>query len=648
MRSRSDVGRSLTAIGVLLESTGKTDQAVAAYREAERRLAAPAGPGPGAAVRAALAACRSRLGWLLKETGHTADALAIFRLARADQEVLAGAAGATDGARNDLATTVNRLGVVLTETGKAGGGRGRVPRGAGDPTSAGPTTTPPSPTSAAAWRRATTTSASCWRRRASRRRRRPSTARRWRSSRSWPTTIPPSPSSAAGWRSATTTSAICWRRRASRRRRRPSTARRWRSSRSWPTTTPPSPISVSAWRSSHINLGDSAVGTGKAPEAEAEYRQALAIQQKLADDNPAVTEFRSSWPTATTTSASCWRETGKASEAEAEYREALAIQRKLADDNPAVTDFRSRLAHSHHNLGDLLSLTGKASEAEAEYRAALAIQRKLADDNPAVTDFRSSLAAPTTTSASCSCRRASRRRPRPSTAQRWRSIRSWPRPTPPSHPTGPVWPTPRLTWPPPTCRWAATPRPGRRPSRPWRCWRHCSSGSPGQSSYRAVLGEALLRRGQARLAGGDPAGAASDWRADGGHLRENAAGSPNGLPRGVLPRDAGGRGRSGRLRVPAGEGPIEAGRAMDILRRAVAMGFRSADRYRVEPALGPLRDREDFRLLMMDLAMPDRPVRAVSTAGPCRCARGWYYLKMTGVRSGFRRPNDDGPLRERW
>ena len=46
----------------------------------------------------------------------------------------------------------------------------------------------------------------------------------------------------------------------------------------------------------------------------------------------------------------CWR-TGKSSEAEAEYRKALAIQQKLADDNPAVADFRSRLASSHNNLG---------------------------------------------------------------------------------------------------------------------------------------------------------------------------------------------------------------------------------------------------------------------------------------------------------
>ena len=133
--------------------------------------------------------------------------------------------------------------------------------------------------------------------------------------------------------------------------------------------------------------------TGKTSEAEAEYRKALAIQQKLADDNPAVTDFRSSLAISHNILGNLLAVTGRSSEAEAEYRKALAIQQKLADDNPAVTEFRNRLAISHNNLGNLLSDTGKPSEAEAEYRKALAIHQKLADDNPAVTEFRGFLAA---------------------------------------------------------------------------------------------------------------------------------------------------------------------------------------------------------------------------------------------------------------
>ena len=49
---------------------------------------------------------------------------------------------------------------------------------------------------------------------------------------------------------------------------------------------------------------------------------------------------------------------------------------------------------------------------------------------------------------------------------------------------------------------------------------------------------------------------------------------------------------------------------MNDLRRAFAMGYRSPAVYGYEPALGPLRGRGDFRLLMMDLAMPADPFAA--------------------------------------
>ena len=46
----------------------------------------------------------------------------------------------------------------------------------------------------------------------------------------------------------------------------------------------------------------------------------------------------------------------------------------MADDNPAVSEFRNSLTLSHNNLDWLLQQTGKAVEAEAEYRKALEIQ----------------------------------------------------------------------------------------------------------------------------------------------------------------------------------------------------------------------------------------------------------------------------------
>jgi hypothetical protein len=53
------VGRSLTAVAWLLSFTGKNVEALAVYRRAESLLAGLMGCDP--AVRAALAACRTRM-----------------------------------------------------------------------------------------------------------------------------------------------------------------------------------------------------------------------------------------------------------------------------------------------------------------------------------------------------------------------------------------------------------------------------------------------------------------------------------------------------------------------------------------------------------------------------------------------------------
>ena len=83
------------------------------------------------------------------------------------------------------------------------------------------------------------------------------TAWRGPTRRRWPRPPGRRPRPGATWRTRSAGSASCWRTRASRRRRRPSTARPWRSA------------------------------------------------QKLADDNPAVTDSATAWRTATTTSACC-------------------------------------------------------------------------------------------------------------------------------------------------------------------------------------------------------------------------------------------------------------------------------------------------------------------------------------------------------
>jgi eukaryotic-like serine/threonine-protein kinase len=131
---------------------------------------------------------------------------------------------------------------------------------------------------------------------------------------------------------------------------------------------------------------------------------------------------------------------------------------------------------------------------------------------------------------------------------------------------------------------------------------------PRSVNARGRLGASLLRAGQARQALGDHAGAA-------GNLRQAIA-TYEAIPQ----RDPdtaffegcchaqlsvlAGREGSG---VSAAEGETEATAAIRSLREAVRFGYDDATEYRTDTALDPLRDRPDFRLLMLDLAFPKDP-----------------------------------------
>jgi hypothetical protein len=131
---------------------------------------------------------------------------------------------------------------------------------------------------------------------------------------------------------------------------------------------------------------------------------------------------------------------------------------------------------------------------------------------------------------------------------------------------------------------------------------------PLVTAYRGGLATTELRTGQVLLDARDPSGAAAAWRraialfggleppeGDQAFFRSCCHAGLAGLA---------GRPGSG---VSAGEGQAESDRAMSWVRRAVALGYRNPDAYRTETALDPIRDRPDFRLLMMDLAMPAEP-----------------------------------------
>jgi eukaryotic-like serine/threonine-protein kinase len=293
--------------------------------------------------------------------------------------------------------------------------------------------------------------------------------------------------------------------------------------------------------------------------AVAEHRTALEIRQKLADDNPAVTEFRSDLAQSYNNLGWLLSNTGQPAAAEVEYRKALVLQQKLADDNPAVAELRHTLANSRNNFGLLLADTGRPAAAEAEYRKTLAIYQKLSDDNPAIIDYSRGLtyglinlgnllADTGHASAAIDCFARSRDILHALVKQ-----------------------------------------------------------SPTVEDNRFGLAFSLSGLGRARRRTGDHRAAAAD-------LRRAIA-----LREGLAAVDAGGRYDLARNHAllaalaaektsglaPA-EAPAESDRAMEVLKRVVAEGYR-APRMCTEPDFDTLRRRDDFRVLLMDIAFPAEP-----------------------------------------
>jgi tetratricopeptide (TPR) repeat protein/tRNA A-37 threonylcarbamoyl transferase component Bud32 len=143
---------------------------------------------------------------------------------------------------------------------------------------------------------------------------------------------------------------------------------------------------------SHNNVGTVLLRTGKPEEALSEWRRALAINQKLADAYPAVAEFQSALAGTHNNIGDLLSQTGQLAEVLQAYQKVLVIRQKLADANPAVTDLQSEVATSHSSIGYVLSQMGKPTQALAAHEEALAIRQKLVDANPAVTKFQRTLA----------------------------------------------------------------------------------------------------------------------------------------------------------------------------------------------------------------------------------------------------------------
>jgi serine/threonine-protein kinase len=307
-------------------------------------------------------------------------------------------------------------------------------------------------------------------------------------------------------------------------------------------------------------MGKLLVDTGKPVEAMASCERALAIQRMLAAAHPDVAQFQSDLAQGLDEMGRLLLMSGKPAEAVASYERALAIRKKLADANPSTILLQSDLATSYHEIGYMLELTRKSAEALTAFGQEQAILQKLAEADPNITEFQFQLGR-------CHdhigwvLRRTGR------------SAES------------------RVAY-----------------ERAIVIYRKLADVHPGVVRFRRRLATCLHNVGGLQAEAGRPAEAAAAIRQAVRILGRFVTWSPIDLYNLSC-----GHAQLARFAVTSGsgmtsaDGRAEADRAMQWLRSAIAAGYRNVALMQRDHDLDPLRPRDDFQALMMDLAMPDDP-----------------------------------------
>ena len=300
---------------------------------------------------------------------------------------------------------------------------------------------------------------------------------------------------------------------------------------------------------------------------------------------------------------------GRPSEAEAENRRALEIKQKLADDDPTITEFRNNLANSHISLGRFLASAGKpAGRGGRIPPGAWTSTRSWPPTAPPSPTSAITLQPATATStlpavAGGQAGGGGARAP----PRGWRFAASWPPTTPPSGHSAREPVRSRRTTSPAYSRSlgraeeARDGKPGRSPSR--NGWSRRTRQAPRSA---LALAEGLRCRA-AWLAAtrATPPGAAADTRAYGPMPRHCRRGRAGGWFETACCHAASlrpGRGTAARASRPTMARASRPRRRWRLCRKAVGRGaIASVAAFRTEDALDRSRQREDFKKLLTEL-----------------------------------------------
>ncbi len=310
----------------------------------------------------------------------------------------------------------------------------------------------------------------------------------------------------------------------------------------------------------HNNLGLLPSSSGKPVATVDSLKAARDIQQKLVNDNPDVTQYQRDLARSHLNIGALLAGEGDPAEALASYDAATTIQTQLIADNPTVTEFQSDLANAHNSIGLFFCETAEHKKALESFEAARAIQQKLTENNPQDSGLQRDLYASLTNIAYVL--RKDRRNA--DSLENYNQAIELSEPVVRKH--------------------------------------------PDMTSYQLYHAYALQGRGCLRVDMGDPTGAADDvrsaldfWEDQPG--RDGEGWFSTACCHATLSVLAGREGTD----IPATEAAVEAKRAMDALRKAVELGYVNPQNYRTETALASLRETDEFKTLLKDIAMPEGP-----------------------------------------
>jgi tetratricopeptide (TPR) repeat protein len=406
----------------------------------------------------------------------------------------------------------------------------------------------------------------------------------------------------------------------------------------------------------HICIGIQFANDAQPVEAVSAFKSALAILERLANSSPGVTEFQKNLAVCYNNIAWQTEVLGKRSEALASFEAAREIFQRLTDANPDVVEFQNYLALDHCNIGSVQAHTGRLAEALISFEASRAILQRLVDTNRAAREFemilggvhrligeiRAQTGKASLALAACETSRAILQKivaiepgntefqsELGKTHQLIGRLLTWARkpaealaaydlarqvferlldvqPRVAAHGAGLA---NALTGAAEVLRLEHRLDEGRALCvRATAAWEKAIKAAPEVAEFKSGPAEAQLRLGQIERSSGDVAAASAAMR--------RAIEICKPIPAGDLTSDtiaacchassAALAGLAGSAISPA-QGEVETTRAMTILAGAMARGLRHVDWWMSEAALGPLRNRPDWKLLKMDLAMPEDP-----------------------------------------